>query len=80
MFRNILVPLDGSELSEFALPYAAAIAGPLNATLHLLQVVASANDGSKRRVGIGPQTRMPNKTLHYNYPGEPDGAESRSED
>jgi mannose-6-phosphate isomerase-like protein (cupin superfamily) len=48
--------------------------------LHLLQVVASANDGSKRRVGIGPQTRMPNKTLHYNYPGEPNGAESRSED
>ena len=48
--------------------------------LHLLQVVASANDGSKRRVGIGPQTRAPYKTLHYNYPGEADGVESRSED
>lgn len=41
--------------------------------LHLLQVVASANDGSKRRVGIGPQDKSPFKTLHYNYPGEPDG-------
>ena len=40
MFRNILVPLDGSEMSEAALPYAAAIAGPLKATIHLLQVVA----------------------------------------
>lgn len=48
--------------------------------LHLLQVVGSANDGSKRRVGIGEQTRMLHKTLHYNYPGEPNGAESRSED
>ena len=41
--------------------------------LHLLQVVASANDGSKRRVGIGPQNKSLFKTLHYNYPGEPDG-------
>ena len=48
--------------------------------LHLLQVVASANDGSKRRVGIGEQSRMTEKTLHWNYPGEADGAESRSED
>lgn len=41
--------------------------------LHLLQVVASANDGSKRRVGIGPQDKSLLKTLHYNYPGELDG-------
>ena len=47
--------------------------------LHLLQVVASANDGSKRRVGIGPQTRMTSKTLHYNYPGEPNGMEGRGD-
>lgn len=39
MFANILVPLDGSELAEEALPYAAAIAGPLGSTLHLLMVV-----------------------------------------
>ena len=40
MFRNILVPLDGSAMSEGALAYAAAIAGPLKSTIHLLQVVA----------------------------------------
>jgi nucleotide-binding universal stress UspA family protein len=40
MFKNILVPLDGSEQSELALPYAVAIAGPHSAALHLLQVVA----------------------------------------
>jgi nucleotide-binding universal stress UspA family protein len=39
MFAHILVPLDGSELAEVALPYAAAIAGPLNSTLHLVMVV-----------------------------------------
>jgi mannose-6-phosphate isomerase-like protein (cupin superfamily) len=48
--------------------------------LHLLQVVGSANDGSKRRVGVGPQTRAPYKTLHYNYPGEPDGMAGAGED
>ncbi len=37
---------------------------------HLLQVIAFAHDGSKRRLGIGPQTRAPEKTLHYNYPDE----------
>jgi nucleotide-binding universal stress UspA family protein len=39
MYANILVPLDGSEMSEQALPYATAIAGALQSTLHLLQVV-----------------------------------------
>jgi mannose-6-phosphate isomerase-like protein (cupin superfamily) len=36
--------------------------------LHLLQVVGSANDGSKRRVGIGEQNQALFNTLHYNYP------------
>ncbi len=51
MFANILVPLDGSELAEKALPYAAALAGPLKATLHLLMVVptpAGRSGGSFR--------------------------------
>jgi len=41
VFTSILVPLDGSDLAEEALPYAAALAGPLKATLHLLMVVPS---------------------------------------
>ena len=39
MFRHILVPLDGSELAEKAVPFAAAIAGALKSTMHLLMVV-----------------------------------------
>jgi nucleotide-binding universal stress UspA family protein len=38
MFRNILVPLDGSPLSEQALPVAARLARAANATLHLVHV------------------------------------------
>lgn len=39
MFNKILVPLDGSELSAKALPYAEALAVPLKAKLILLNVV-----------------------------------------
>ena len=38
MFRNILVPLDGSDLAEEAIGMAAAIARASNATLDLLMV------------------------------------------
>ncbi len=39
MIENILVPLDGSEHSEKALDFAAAIAVKFDAGLHLLQVI-----------------------------------------
>jgi nucleotide-binding universal stress UspA family protein len=39
MFRRILVPLDGSELAERALPYAQGLARELNSELILLRVV-----------------------------------------
>jgi len=39
MFRNILVPLDGSALADYALPYAARLARRTDATLHLARVV-----------------------------------------
>ena len=63
MFRNILVPLDGSEMSEVALPYAAAIAGPLHATIHWLQVVVlpSGRSGGTWRAAAAfmSQVRLP---------------------
>jgi nucleotide-binding universal stress UspA family protein len=39
MFRNILVPLDGTALADYALPYAARLARHADATLHLVRVV-----------------------------------------
>ncbi|MBI3362349.1 MAG: universal stress protein [Chloroflexi bacterium] len=39
MFQRILVPLDGSALSELAVPYAEALAGPLKSAMILLMVV-----------------------------------------
>ena len=39
MFKHLLVPLDGSSLAEVALPYAAFIAGKLNATVTLIHVI-----------------------------------------
>ncbi|MFC1943662.1 universal stress protein [Chloroflexota bacterium] len=38
MFKRILVPLDGSELSELALPYAEELAGSLNSEVELVYV------------------------------------------
>ncbi|HLE29650.1 MAG TPA: universal stress protein [Anaerolineales bacterium] len=41
MFANILLPLDGSELAQEALPYVEALALPLKAVVHLLMVAPS---------------------------------------
>ena len=43
MFDNILVPLDGSELSERALPMAQNLAQSFDATIHLIHVVSREN-------------------------------------
>lgn len=42
MYRSILVPLDGSELSEQALPLACDLARHLDAQLHLVHVASAA--------------------------------------
>lgn len=39
MYQRILVPLDGSTLSEAVLPYAEELASRLGSALHLVQVV-----------------------------------------
>lgn len=51
MFRQILVPLDGSELAEHALPYALRLATLTDATLHLVCVVAPPS--AVRAQGVG---------------------------
>jgi nucleotide-binding universal stress UspA family protein len=39
VFKNILVPLDGSKLAESALPVASSLAGRLNAPVTLLHII-----------------------------------------
>ncbi len=50
MIRRILVPLDGSQIAERALPHAAALARAFEAQVVLLQVLA----GGERRSGRMP--------------------------
>jgi nucleotide-binding universal stress UspA family protein len=44
MYSQILVPLDGSENSERALPHAQELARVSGATLHLIQVVSRSEE------------------------------------
>src|SRR5690242_2476445 len=45
MLRSILVPLDGSDFGEHALPLAAAVARRCGATLHLAHVHRAPGGG-----------------------------------
>ncbi|HEY7060123.1 MAG TPA: universal stress protein [Chloroflexota bacterium] len=55
MYQHILVPLDGSELSEAVLPHAQALAEKLGATLLLVRV---ANVSATVMAATGPDTGM----------------------
>ncbi len=44
MFTDILVPLEGSELSERALPMAQSLAKSSEATVHLIQMVSREHE------------------------------------
>ena len=55
MYEHILVPLDGSELSETALPHAQALAEKLGASILLLRV---ANISATIMAATGPDTGM----------------------
>jgi nucleotide-binding universal stress UspA family protein len=51
MYSQILVPLDGSENSERALPHAQELAQASGATLHLIQVVPWSEERDMLRGG-----------------------------
>ena len=55
MFAQILVPLDGSELSEKALAMAQNLASASGTSLHLLQVISLQPELDARR-GIGGES------------------------
>ena len=54
MYSQILVPLDGSKLSEKALPHAQGLAKTYGATVHLLQVFTHHPSGGPTQGG-GPE-------------------------
>ena len=55
MFTRILVPLDGSELAEKALPVAKSIAQSSGTTIHLVQVVSRLPELEAGRTGLSIQ-------------------------
>ncbi len=54
MYTQILIPLDGSKLSEKALPHAQGLAKSYGATIHLLQVFTHHPSGGQPH-GEGPE-------------------------
>ena len=48
MYEKILVPLDGSEVAEIALPYAEELAGRLGSEVTLMSVSRSAKEQNQR--------------------------------
>ena len=51
MFTRILVPLDGSELAERALPLAQGMTQSSSATIHIVQVVSRLPEAEAGRTG-----------------------------
>ena len=53
MYSQVLVPLDGSEVSERALPHAQSLANAFGARVHLLQVISLSHEYEASRGGGG---------------------------
>ena len=51
MYSQVLVPLDGSEASERALPHAHSLASAFSARVHLLQVISLSHEYEASRGG-----------------------------
>ncbi|MCH7786274.1 MAG: universal stress protein [Chloroflexi bacterium] len=61
MYKQILVPLDGSELAEQVLPHAQGLAKTYEATIHILRAFTHDHDGlmglhSKVEIGLTTET------------------------
>jgi nucleotide-binding universal stress UspA family protein len=55
MFRTLVVPLDGSDLAEQAIPYAVKLVEAGRGRLILARVaLAPADDTRRRKLGAGP--------------------------
>ncbi|MDP6454764.1 MAG: universal stress protein [SAR202 cluster bacterium] len=60
MFDHILVPLDGSELAEQALPHASDIAKTNGATVHFIQVTSDHPEAAGFRSGLSSESQASN--------------------
>lgn len=68
--NNILVPLDGSSVSQSALPVAEALAGRLNVPVHLTKVVPTGKEvyigsGTSPSYGSAPLEEADDEHLRY---------------
>jgi nucleotide-binding universal stress UspA family protein len=75
MFKRILVPLDGSDLAEIALPYAEEIAGKMGSEVIIIHAKEPAEDQGKPEhrpylSKIAAQTEQNIKKSHTIAPGE----------
>ena len=62
MFERILVPLDGSELAEQALPYAREVASKFNARVTILRAIPTREQAFREVVGGPGATTAPELT------------------
>jgi len=78
MYNKILVPLDGSELAEAALPYAEELAGRLGSEIKLICVSESAEDQHIQQYDI-KRIAKTTKDGAEKYLREPEGREIKVE-
>ncbi len=57
MYTRILLPLDGSDLAERALPHAQGLARSFGATLHLLHVISRGEELAARPISPSDEYR-----------------------
>jgi nucleotide-binding universal stress UspA family protein len=63
MYSHVLVPLDGSEAAERALPHAQRLAQAFGARVHLLQVISLSDEYEILRGGGGGNPTMAEYSL-----------------
>ena len=57
MFKRLLVPVDGSKLSQAAVPYAAQLAATLGSEIVVLYVLQSQHEAQDGQKGSDPEQR-----------------------
>jgi nucleotide-binding universal stress UspA family protein len=64
---RVVVPLDGSDLAEAALPYATALASAFGASVHLLRGVTQVGALAATHHSLNPRRQESERTAGANY-------------